>query len=276
MTAITHPILDQPEVLRALFYPRRDYALTPIPPGVCLVAVEVEPGVTISGRLYATTGEAPAILYFHGNGEIAADYDNIAPLYTQMGITLLVIDDRGYGSSDGTPTASHLLADAVAVFDAVDHIFEGNGLTPSQLYVMGRSLGSAAVIDVALHAGQRLAGLIVESGFTDTFALLARLGVRVRGADEERDGFGNPAKMGRVTTRTLIIHGQDDVLIPASDGRELYRCCAAPDKRLVLIPGAGHNDLMMVGMSQYFEAIRAFVYGQTTNRRASPASEGWS
>ena len=98
--------------------------------------------------------------------------------------------------------------------------------------------------------------------------------------------------MGQVTTRTLrpfgsaqgrqaqgrllIIHGQADVLIPASDGRELYHCCAAPDKRLDLIPGAGHNDPMMVGMSQYSEAIRTFVYGQTTNRRASPASEGWS
>jgi len=117
---------------------------------------------------------------------------------------------------------------------------------------------------VALHAGERLAGLIIESGFADTFALLVRLGLRVRGADEERDGFGNPAKVERIATRTLIIHGRTDVLIPASDGRELYHRCAAPDKRLVLIPGAGHNDLMMVGMSQYFEAIRMFVYGQTT------------
>ncbi len=268
-----HPILDQPQVLRALFHPRRDYGLAPPPPGMRLVAVEVEAGVTVGGRLYPAFREAPAILYFHGNGEIAADYDDVAPSYTRLGITLLVMGYRGYGRSDGRPTASHLLADAVTVFDAVGHVFEGNGLTPPQLYVMGRSLGSAAAIEVALHAGQRLAGLIVESGFADTFALLARLGVRVQGVDEDRDGFGNPAKMGQVTTRTLIIHGQDDVLIPASEGRELHHCCAAPDKRLVLIPGAGHNDLMMVGMSQYSEAIRTFVYDPTTNHGASPASE---
>jgi len=83
-----------------------------------------------------------------------------------------------------------------------------------------------------------------------------------------------PERSRRAQGRLLIIHGQADVLIPASDGRELYHCCAAPGKRWVLIPGAGHNDLMMVGMSQYSEAIRTFVYGQTTNRRASPASEG--
>ena len=67
--------------------------------------------------------------------------------------------------------------------------------------------------------------------------------------------------MERIATRTLIIHGQADVLIPAFDGQELYRCCAALDKQLVMIPGAGHNDLMMVGMSLYFGAVRMFVYG---------------
>ena len=255
-------LLDQPEILRTLFYPRRDLLASP-PPGVRLVAVEVEPGVTVGGRLYPAGPESLAILYYHGNGEIAADYDGIAPLYTQMGLTLLVMDYRGYGRSDGTPTARNLLADAVAVFDAVGAIFEENGLAPAQLYVMGRSLGSAAAIEAALHAGERLAGLIIESGFADTFALLARLGLRIQGADEGCHGFGNPAKMERIATRTLVIHGQADVLIPALDGQELHHRCAAPDKRLVLISGAGHNNLMMVGMAQYFEALRTFVYDQT-------------
>jgi alpha-beta hydrolase superfamily lysophospholipase len=223
--------------------------------------VEVEPGVTVGGRLYPAAPEAPVVLYFHGNGEIAADYDDIASLYTRMGITLLVIDYRGYGRSDGAPTGSNLLADAVVVCDAVTTVCGENGLAPARFFVMGRSLGSAAAIEVALHAGEQLAGLVVESGFSDTMALLARLGVEVQGADEERDGFGNAAKMARVTLPTLIIHGQDDVLIPVSDGQELYNRCAASDKQLVLIPGAGHNDLMMVGMAQYFEAIRTFVRG---------------
>jgi len=254
-------LLDHPKVGRALFYPRRDDSLVSHALGVHLVTVEVEPGLTLGGRLYPAGTEAPAILYFHGNGEIAADYDGLATLYTQMGITLLVMDYRGYGKSGGTPTAGHLLADAVTAFDAMDHLFERYGLSPRGRYVMGRSLGSAAAVEVALHAGEGLAGLIVESGFADTFALLARLGMQVQGADEGRDGFGNPDKMSHVTARTLIIHGQADVLIPASDGEELYRRCAAPDKQLVLIPGAGHNDLMIVGMARYFEAIRRFVLG---------------
>jgi pimeloyl-ACP methyl ester carboxylesterase len=258
---MTQLVLDHPEVLRVLFYPRPDYGRVSAASNVHLVSVEVEPGIAVGGRLYPVAPEAPAILYYHGNGEIAADYDDIASLYTQLGITLLVMDYRGYGTSGGAPTASNLLTDAVIAFDALGRIFEDNDLAPARLYAMGRSLGSAAAIEVALHAGDQLEGLIIESGFADTFGLVARLGTWVQGADEESDGFGNSFKIRRITTRTLIIHGQNDVLIPPADGRELHEQCAARAKQLVLIPDAGHNDLMLVGMAQYFEAIRSFVHG---------------
>jgi len=256
---MTGSILDRPEVLRVLFYPRREAEPALAPPSARPVAFEVEPGLTLGGRLYPAGSRAPAILFFHGNGEIAADYDDLAPLYTRLGITLLVVDYRGYGTSGGTPTASHLLTDAVTTLDQAGRVLEGSGLTSPRLYVMGRSLGSAAAIEVALRAGERLAGLIVESGFADTFGLLARLGLRVVGADEERDGFGNAVKLSHIRTPALVIHGQSDVLIPAGDGQELYRRCAATNKRLVLIPGAGHNNLMLVGVAAYSAAIRAFV-----------------
>lgn len=261
-----HPVLDQPEVLRALFYPRGEYPFAAQAQGVHAVSVEVEPGIAVGGRLYPASPEAPVILYFHGNGEIAADYGDIAPLYTRLDITLLVADYRGYGRSGGTPTSSNLLTDAVTVFDALDGAFEDQGLSPSRVYAMGRSLGSAAAIEVAVHAGDKLAGLIIESGGWDTVGLLARLGVRLQAGEQARDGFGNRAKMRLITIPTLIIHGENDVLIPAADGQELYRSSAAQDKRLVLIPGAGHNDLMMIGMAQYFEAIRTLVWGEVEAR----------
>jgi alpha-beta hydrolase superfamily lysophospholipase len=256
------PALDQPEVLRVIFHPRPEYALVPPTSGAYPVSIKVEPQIAIGARLFPAGREAPAILYWHGNGEIAADYDGSAAVYTQLGITLLVADYRGYGTSDGTPTCSNLLTDAVAVFGAADEVFADYDLVPARRYVMGRSLGSAAAIEVAVHAGEELDGLIVESGFADTLGLLARLAVRLEGADEASDGFDNAAKIARVTIPTLIIHGQNDVLIPAEDGKELYHRSAAEEKDLVLIPGAGHNDLMMLGRAQYFQAIRRFVQGE--------------
>jgi len=284
------PLLDRPEVSQVLFYPRRAYGLASALAGVRSIGVQVELGIVLGGQLYPAAPDSPAILLFHGNGEIAEDYDDIAPMYTQLGITLLVMDYRGYGTSGGVPTplkgalgaASHLLSDAVAVFEATGRVLNENDLAPVRLYVMGRSLGSAAAIEIAARADERLAGLIVESGFANTLALLARLGLQVRsaqvrsvqvrgaqvrGADEERDGFGNAAKLSRVTLPVLIIHGQDDVLIPASDAHELHRRCASPDKQLVLIPRAGHNDLMLVGMKPYMDAIKRFVGGEAGIRK---------
>ncbi len=254
-------VLDRPDILRVLFHPRRDYAPFVSTPAIRLIDVQVEPGLIVAGRLYPAEADSPAILFFHGNGEIAADYDQIAPLYARIGITLLVMDYRGYGRSGGGPRAENLLQDARYVYRKLAEIWAQNGLSPESTYVMGRSLGSAAAIEVALRAGKELAGLIIESGFADTFALLRRLGAYIEDADDVNDGFGNLAKIGQVDIPTLILHGERDVLIPPEDGRQLYTSSAAADKRLELIPGAGHNDIMMVGMRQYFQAIERYVFG---------------
>lgn len=253
---MTQNILDHPEILQVVFHPRSERGY---PRAINPVSVPVGSGVNIGGRLYPARRESPAILYFHGNGEIAADYDDLAPLYTQMDITLLVMDYRGYGASDGSPTATNLLTDAMTIYNQVGRVFAENDLQPARLYAMGRSLGSAAAIEIAVEAGEKQAGLIVESGFANTFDLLATLGVRVQAVGAEQDQFSNLAKIERVATRTLIIHGEEDFLIPSSEGRALYEHSAARDKRLVLIPNAGHNDLMMIGTTEYFGAIREFV-----------------
>jgi pimeloyl-ACP methyl ester carboxylesterase len=261
MTETSRTILDRPAVLRVIFHPRPDSSTPGAAARIRSVSVGVEQGISLGGRLYPAGTDAPAILLWHGNGEIAADYDGIGLLYVNLGITLLVVDYRGYGQSDGSPTCSNLLGDALALFQSTTGIFQQQGLAPSRLYVMGRSLGSAAAIEVANSNADQLAGLIVESGFADTFALLARLGVHVPDATEREHGFDNTGKMERITIPTLLIHGQDDVLIPPTDSQGLFRRSAATDKRLLLVPGAGHNDLMVVGSAQYFEALRNFVFG---------------
>jgi pimeloyl-ACP methyl ester carboxylesterase len=253
---MTNKLIDHPAVVRVLYYPRPGggFSLAAKP-----VLIEVEPGVSIGGYLHPAGKDAPAILFFHGNGEIADDYGDIAQAYTRLGLTFLVVDYRGYGQSGGRPSGSNQLSDAVAIFEALDGVFMPHALQPDRIYVMGRSLGSASAIEVAAHAGDRLAGLILESGFADTLALIELLGGPVVAGDDAQIGFGNAAKMWRISIPTLIIHGEWDNLIPASEGRTLYEQGAAHDKRLVLIPRAGHNDLMIVGLPRYFAAIAEFI-----------------
>ena len=250
-------ILDHPQVLQVLFHPRPDYSIQTA--GVLPVTVAVESGITVGGCLYPCNATAPVILYFHGNGEIASDYNDIAQYYHRLGITLLVMDYRGYGKSGGEPTGTNLLADALTVFNAIPTIFSEHGITPSKLFVMGRSLGSVPALEIASRVKDKINGLIIESGFANSFKLLNWLGLSIEGVDETQDGFFNHKKMAQITVPTLVIHGEDDVLIPMTEGQTLYDACPAQKKQWVLIPYAGHNDLMVLGMKQYFEAISTFV-----------------
>jgi pimeloyl-ACP methyl ester carboxylesterase len=254
-------MLDRPEVSRVLFHPRRDPPQRQIPMHVRPVRILVDKGLAVGGRLHRANLTGPTVLFFHGNGEIASDYDGISPLYTGLGINLLVVDYRGYGSSDGQPTASHLLSDAVKVYEQTGSLLVENELKIKPLFVMGRSLGSAAAIEIAQHAGGEIAGLIIESGFADTLPLLATLGLRweLEGIGETNNGFGNLDKIAQVHQPTLIIHGEEDRLIPVENARALHEHSGAIDKQLVTIPRAGHNDLLFAGQKPYLEAMREFI-----------------
>ena len=253
-------LLDRPEVARILFHPRSEGPWVGGGAGKP-VSVTVADGVSVGGWLFpAQAPEAPVIVHFHGNGEIAAEYADIAQVYNQLGLALLAFDYRGYGASTGQPTASALIADAAVCFDAVPGLVEAAGLAPSATFVMGRSLGSAAALEVADIRQDRLAGLIIESGFAYTIALGERLsGMSIPGADEAQHGFGNDEKIARIALPTLILHGSEDWIIPVDDAHALDRLSAASEKQFVIIPGVGHNDIIHAGAQTYFTSLIAFV-----------------
>ena len=259
MSQRVYEVLDRPEVVSVLFYPRRDVGVPRLASGVHTVRIPVSDDVALGGKIFAADGASPVILYFHGNGEIASDYDTIAPFYTRYGITLFVVDYRGYGLSEGTPSATSMIDDAWTVFERTSGILAKAGVTAGPLFVMGRSLGSAAALEIIDRAKDGVEGLIIESGFAYTFPLIERIGfLPLADAYEHKDGFGNLDKIARAQLPTLIIHGERDWIIPISDGDALFETSPSKQKTFVRIPGAGHNDLMLVGRQSYFDAIAQF------------------
>lgn len=249
---------DRPEIQYRLFFPRRDVASDSERPRAFNRFVEVAEGISICCRCYPARQDGPNILYFHGNGEVAADYDYVAPVYAERGLNLFVADYRGYGGSGGSPTCTAMIKDAHPLFrDFMTYIGE-NDLT-GNLFVMGRSLGSAPAIELACHYQEEFRGLIVESGFASAVNQVARLGVEYLFGDEVPVGFGNDLKIAGVKLPTLIIHGEWDEIIPASEGRALYELSGAAGKSCLFIPRAGHNDMMMVGLKAYMDAVEAFT-----------------
>ena len=257
MTSAAEHIFDTPEALGVIFHPRPD----PRASDEKDIQISVEASVKLGARLHAKSKHAPLLLFFHGNGEIAFDYEDIAPMYNSMGLSVLVVDYRGYGKSEGSPTVATLLSDARSVFDQLPALLAEHDLAPSALYIMGRSLGSASAIEIASHAGNGIAALIIESGFAYPIQLVERLGGKIVGSatDKGTGELGALSKIAGVRVPTLIIHGQRDWIIPITDAQALHHHAGAEDKTLVTIPGAGHNDLLWRGQEQYFEAIRKLI-----------------
>jgi alpha-beta hydrolase superfamily lysophospholipase len=251
---------DRPEILQFIFYPRKDPVGKPSVSNATDYFITVEEDIRIGCRFYTAGQNSPNILYFHGNGEIVADHDYIAPMYNQKGINLFVADYRGYGMSDGTPTFNAMMADAPILFREFSKILRENAYT-GPLFLMGRSLGSASVIELAYHYQPQMKGLIIESGFANILGLFEHLGFPVKSFGfTEEPKFSNRVKARSISIPTLIIHAQHDQLIPLSEAQDLFNNLSTEDKRLMVIPQADHNTILVIGMEQYFRALEEFIF----------------
>ena len=248
--------LDQPHILAFVFYPRRDW--TPPPPDASDHVIAVDKDVSIACRFYYTSDSSPSILYFHGNGEVVYDYDWLAPLYNSQDINLFVADYRGYGQSTGRPTFSSTVADAHVIFKHFRDNLRDRGYS-GPLFVMGRSLGTLSTVELASNYPAQLKGLIVESGFATAGRLLGYLGLGFQFGYPDDFEKASLDRIRSITIPALVIHGEYDEIIPYEQAQILYRNLGSKDKRLLTISGAGHNDIMLVGMEQYFSAIKEFV-----------------
>jgi pimeloyl-ACP methyl ester carboxylesterase len=247
--------LDRPEILNVLFHPRQDRGGASARGPARSLEIPVSDGAVIGARFHMADTGFPNILFFHGNGEIASDYDDLGPLYNQMGLNFMVVDYRGYGESTGTPTVSAMMRDCHAIFDFAGKWLTENGFTGPFL-VMGRSLGSASALELAAHHPDRISGLIIESGFAHAAPLLMLLGAPGDVVRQiESVGFRHTDIIKGYTGPTLIIHAEYDHIIPFSEGQALYNASGAKEKRLLRIPGANHNDIFARALSEYLIAI---------------------
>jgi alpha-beta hydrolase superfamily lysophospholipase len=218
----------------------------------------VDEGVKVSCGLWTLGKECPTVLYFHGNGEEAGDYEMFAHYYHKTGVNLFVADYRGYGLSNGMPTITNMVGDSHKVFSEFKRILADNGYS-STVFLMGRSLGSIPAVEIAYHHQDDLKGLIIESGSANN---LRRLWGYLDEQEQEKltaGTFLNKVKIKSVTIPTLIIHGEYDQILPVQEGLELYQESGSEDKDILVIPGADHNDLMVRGQQQYFDKIKEFV-----------------
>jgi alpha-beta hydrolase superfamily lysophospholipase len=249
------PQIDE-KIASVIFFPRPDIAFGFEAKGAFDHLFEVEAGIHLRIRAYLGDPSAPVILFFHGNGETARDYDMTADYYRGLPASFLVGEYRGYGPCTGRPSFHTFLQDAHHTLDECRRLLDRRGHT-GPLVVMGRSLGSAPAIELASARGPELAGLIIESGFARAIPLLELVGVPASslGLTEEY-GPRNLEKMKKASLPTLIMHAEMDQIIPFEDA-ELLRDASPDSQKLFFpVPLAGHNDIQIRAGTAYFDQIR--------------------
>jgi pimeloyl-ACP methyl ester carboxylesterase len=187
----------------------------------------------------------PLILYFGGNAEEVSwmldDAARRAP-----GVGWLLVDYRGYGSSDGSPSEKALVADALQWYDH----FKG----AARIHVFGRSLGSGVAVQLA--AQRPVAGVILVAPF-DSLVEVGKRHYPFLPVDWMlKHRFDSAALAPKIKAPLLCIVASHDEIIPAEHAKRLYDAWGGP-KQWIGLEGAGHNSTD--NAANYWPSITRFL-----------------
>jgi alpha-beta hydrolase superfamily lysophospholipase len=211
--------------------------------------------------------DAPAVLYLHGSRwNLTGQLFRIEQL-RDFGFSVLAIDYRGFGQSDGDlPSEQTVYEDAGVAWERLKQLQPD----PARRFIYGHSLGGAVAIDLAARlgagpAGATAHGLIVESSFTSLADIARALSYPwlplVLVLSQK---FDSVDKIASVRMPVLIVHGTNDRYVPARFSQQLFDVAPA-HKRLLLVEGGTHNNSMRVGGAAYRQAF-AELFGWTPQR----------
>jgi fermentation-respiration switch protein FrsA (DUF1100 family) len=169
-------------------------------------------------------------------------------------VSVLIVDYRGYGQSEGRPDEEGLYRDARA---AHDHLVRVRGLEPRGIVLYGESLGSAVAAQLA--AGSEVGGVVLEAAFTSARdvgqSMFPFLPVRL----VMRSRFDTERTIARVNAPILLLHSRDDEYFPPAHAERLL-AASRGRARLELLRG-GHNEAFLASEPEYRRALGAFFSG---------------
>lgn len=197
---------------------------------------------------------APMVLYFHGNAGALEVRRERMRAYIDRGRGMLMLAYRGYSGSTGSPTEANLIADAAQAYESL----LADGFAPDDIVLYGESLGAAVAIQIAARKPVR--AVVLDSPFT---SLVARAGLSYPWLPVNlllKDRFMSDETIERVRAPILVLHGEEDAVVPVAMGRALFARANSP-KLLITLPGAGHSDHYLFGS---FDKINDWIDGLWT------------
>mmetsp|Transcript_119018 Transcript_119018/g.333396 ORF Transcript_119018/g.333396 Transcript_119018/m.333396 type:complete len:385 (+) Transcript_119018:151-1305(+) len=207
--------------------------------------------------------DLPTIVFFHGNaGNIGLRLPNAIQMMQYLNANVLMVEYRGYGESDGSPSEAGLKLDAEA---ALRFILKHPKIDAANVFLFGRSLGGAVALHLADYAQQQrlpVAGVIVENTFTNiaemvdhlmpVIAPLKGLVLRIR--------WDSMSIVPKLNTAVLYLAGASDELVPHDHMIRLYKATGLSKLvKIHVIKDGTHNETWIKGGNEYWVAFREFL-----------------
>lgn len=204
--------------------------------GVDRVELPTPDGETLVLWTAPATADRPIVLFLHGNGGEVADRADRLAFYQARGFGLAFLSWRGYGGSSGSPSEAGLVTDAKAAYDYL----RSAGVPADRIAVVGESLGTGPAVQLA--AANPVGALVLEAPYSAAVDIARAAYPWLPVGLLMKDQFRSRDHIGAVRAPILILHGDDDRVIPPGFGRRLFEAAKDPKTFLSLGP-VGHEAL---------------------------------
>jgi len=211
-------------------------------------------GVKLHGWYLKAPQEKGGMLFFHGNaGNISHRLFKAKP-WVERGISVFLVDYRGYGQSEGEMKhGEDLVADARAAFKWLTEIKK---IPLSKIILAGESLGTHPAIRLAVE--HKAGALLLEAPFTSFFDLARTHYPFIPPGLVKDFSFPNIDYIQDVKMPVYFLHGTADEICPYALGTQVFEKAPEPKERFT-IPGGGHNDLPSMGGEDYWQRPYEFI-----------------
>jgi len=221
-----------------LYYPNHSYVpLSEVHANKAFqeISVRTSDNLELRGWYAPATTKPFTIIFFHGNADSLSATAQIADPYVAAGYGVLLTEYRGYSGLPGSPTETGLYNDGRAFIRELAR----RGVETNHMILYGHSLGTGVAVQMAEEFP--VGGLMLLAPYL-SIPKLARIHFWFFPSSLLAvDRFENEKKIGKVRDPILIANGDEDQVIPPSQGTQLFALANQP-KEFRSLPGRGHND----------------------------------
>ena len=209
--------------------------------------IDTEDGARLNAVHLKAENPKGIIVYYHGNAGDLSRWGSICSFFVEHDYDVLVWDYRTYGKSTGKLSEEAMYEDAKLMYKKVQEWYP-----EEKIVVYGRSIGTGLATFVASKNNPKR--LILETPFYDFMSLVKEKVPYLPVGKMLRYKFNNGKHVDDVKCRIVIIHGDQDGIVPQSHGIKLYKVIPEELRTFVNVPGGKHNDLIN------FQKYRLAIY----------------